>query len=358
MRPNVDIPWSIHGQIKEHAERTDKTIEEAYIETLEHGVSELPDHRKEMRLPSPDYNDFGPRLIRTQGEESHHINNSLTFQPLFHLTEDARVFRTTSSNMTADDFIGRLANLNNVGRLDREWFTVHQLGGALVGRGAANFASALREAPGRFASEDIPLYKNGHFIYFAHLAYEGEYLLIRGEIPRLEKENTFLSNVELRFITDGVPVTGSLYQRLARAMGFNELHNASPLSLAQTGYRVEEPTEPAVVDRITTDEEGYDDPSVTGLIVENPLQGNDGLLDYLKQEVDDGEQQGDASKSVSDAKTNIDVLANYDEVYCGLTHNHGAEKDREYDVKGLSATYIQSLFNRNSTWNLTIDVEW
>lgn len=352
MRPNVDIPWSIHGRIKEHAEQTDQTIEEAYIETLENGVRDLPEQRGEVTLPSPGYNDFGPRLIRTQGTDSPDINDSVTFHPFFHLGENSMEIRTRTDDMDADEFTDRLARLHNVGRLSTSWFTVHQLGGALVGRGPANLATAVREAHATFADEDVPTYKNGHLIYIANLAYEDEYLLIRAELPQLSRDKQVLSNVELRFITEGVPVTGALYQRLARAFGFNELFNATAFDLPRTGFNAPEGSTPVVSEQITTEEENYDDPSVNGLIIENPLQNNDDLLSHLKSKL------SGPDRSKSEAEHHIEVLANYDELYCDLTHNHGLSEERKYEFKGLSATYIKPLFNRNSTWNLTASVSW
>lgn len=352
MRPNVDIPWSIHGKIKEHAEQTDQTIEEAYIETLEQGVSDLPEQRGEVSLPTPDYNDFGPRLIRTQGTESQDINNSVTCHPFFHLGENPMEIRTRIDDMSAEDFFDRLARLYNVARLSTSWFTVHQLGGALVGRGPANLATAIREAHGTFADEEIPTYKNGHLIYIVNLAYEDEYLLIRAELPRVSGDKQVLSNVELRFITEGVPVTGAPYQRFARAFGFNELFNATGFTLPHTGFNAPDGSTPAVIEKITPEEENYDDPSVTGLIVENPLQDNDNLLSYLEDELSGPE------RITKEATQHLEVLANYDELYCDLTHNHGLSDDIEYEFKGLSATYIKQLFNRNSTWNLTVSIDW
>ncbi|WP_276257191.1 hypothetical protein [Halomontanus rarus] len=352
MRPNVDIPWSIHGKIKEHAEQTNQTIEEAYIETLEQGVSDLPEQRADVSLPNPGYNDFGPRLIRTHGSESHEINNSVTCHPFFHLGENPMQIRTRMDDMAADDFVNRLARLHDVGRLSTSWFTVHQLGGALVGRGPVNLATAIKQARTTFADEEIPTYKNGHLIYIADLAYEGEYLLIRAELPWISGDKQVLSNVELRFITEGVPVTGALYQRLARAFGFNELFNATKFTLPRTGFNATEDSTLTVTDQITNEEENYNDPSVTGLIVENPLQDNDDFLSYL------GDELSGPENTTKEAASQLSVLANYEKLYCDLTHNHGLSDDREYKFRGLTATYIKPLFNRNSTWNIAIDIDW
>jgi len=351
MRPNVDIPWSIHGTIKEHAELTEQTIEEAYIETLEHGVSELPE-RADVNLPSQNFRDFGPRLIRTQGTESQEINNSVTCHPFFHLGEKPMQFGTRRDNMSVDEFVNRLARLHNVGNIGSSWFTVHQLGAALVGRGPANLSEAIREAPTTFSDDDIPTYDNGHLIYFASLPYESEYLLIRAEMPRLSMDQQVLSNVELQFISEGVPVTGAIYRRFARAFGFNEVFNATELTLPRTGLEAPEGSQLTVTEKITAKDENHEDLSVTGLIVENPLKDDRELLSYLKDQLRGPESQ------TKDASTALEALANYDELYCELTNVHGISDDRDYEFRGLSATYIQPLFHRNRTWNISLNVSW
>jgi hypothetical protein len=49
-RPNVDIRWSLHGRLKEYAQREDCTVEEAYEMALMEGLPLLEesyggDHR-------------------------------------------------------------------------------------------------------------------------------------------------------------------------------------------------------------------------------------------------------------------------------------------------------------------------
>ena len=43
MRPNVDIPWSRHGRIREWADEQDMALTEAYNELLERGLNEVED---------------------------------------------------------------------------------------------------------------------------------------------------------------------------------------------------------------------------------------------------------------------------------------------------------------------------
>ena len=39
MRPNIDIPWSIHGGVREYAENHKLSITDAYAEILKKGLS-------------------------------------------------------------------------------------------------------------------------------------------------------------------------------------------------------------------------------------------------------------------------------------------------------------------------------
>jgi len=38
MRPNIDIPWSIHGQVREYAVKNEVSIAEAYVAILNKGL--------------------------------------------------------------------------------------------------------------------------------------------------------------------------------------------------------------------------------------------------------------------------------------------------------------------------------
>lgn len=38
MRPSIDIPWSIHGKVREYAVKKNISIDEAYVKLLEKGI--------------------------------------------------------------------------------------------------------------------------------------------------------------------------------------------------------------------------------------------------------------------------------------------------------------------------------
>lgn len=43
MRPNIDVPWSTHGRVKEYANDNDLSLDAAYRELIEQGLSSDPD---------------------------------------------------------------------------------------------------------------------------------------------------------------------------------------------------------------------------------------------------------------------------------------------------------------------------
>ena len=40
MRPNVDLPWSVHGSVKDYADENNLTLTEAYRTLLERGLED------------------------------------------------------------------------------------------------------------------------------------------------------------------------------------------------------------------------------------------------------------------------------------------------------------------------------
>jgi len=41
VRPHIDIPWSLHGRIKDYADEQDMTLTEAYESVLNAGLESL-----------------------------------------------------------------------------------------------------------------------------------------------------------------------------------------------------------------------------------------------------------------------------------------------------------------------------
>ncbi|WP_083860944.1 hypothetical protein [Natrialba asiatica] len=348
MRPNIDIPWSIHGKIKEYSQQQEITIEEAYIEALELGTDQLPLDGDVTSFDGREWLPFGPRLVRSAGEESHHINRVTTCLPHIYHRDQPVVTRTRNQDMASNEFVSCLSTLQSTGHLADDWFTVHQLGGAKIGRGLSNFARVIENSEGLFRNSSFPLYKQGSGIYIAELVRDSEYLIIRFELPQ---NSEVLTNISLSFIIDGYPMSGQEYYKIARAFGFKELFNARDHKCPRIGIRFDEPVEISPVEEIYKDTSD-DEPWVSGLMIENPFQSNPDLLDHLEWNSENN------PTDLKEAKTSIETLQNYNTLYCELNTHHPTSDDPEYRLESISGIYLSSIFNRNNVWNISPKVSW
>ncbi len=352
MRPNIDIPWSIHGKIKEYAEANDITIEEAYIETLNQGTEQLsiPNTSNSITLEDDqEWFPFGHRQIRTQGEESYEINDVVTCFPHIYQGKQPVRIETRRQNVSIEKFRSYLSSLQSTGYITQDWFTVHQLGGAWIGRGMKNFAQTMSKSQELFLQADFPMYKTGIVMYVASLPRKSEYLIVRAEMSR---HSGGVSDLSLRFLTDGHPVSGRRYYEIASQFEFSELFNGRDTTLLSLGAHFEESPEINVTDVITKSDSNRDEPWVSGLMVENPLQQNPKLVNQLEW------NRTTDSVSSEEAENTLDTLLNYDELYCELDHHHPVSDDHDYRLEGLTATYLSPLFDRNSIWNVSLGVDW
>jgi len=352
MRPNVDIPWSIHGQIKQYAQANEITIEEGYIEALKTGTDQLaiPDESARTTLSrEDDWLPFGPWKITSQGDESPDINDVTTCLSHFYTPEQPVKISTRRRDISVGELESMLATLQARTRISDDWFTIHQLGGAWVGRGLTNFAHGISTVEDLFAQADFPLYKQGSAVYIANLPRESEYLFLR---MNLSRRGGRISNFQLTFLLDGYPVGGREYYKIAQRLGFSELFNAKEHHLPTLRAGLEGPLEVEVVERITKGSDTQDDPSVSGLIIENPFQnGTNWATELSWDDIPDGFYQ-------NEAEAHTDVLSNYDHLYCELNTHHRLNDDANYRMRALSATYLSGLLERNHIWNISASVDW
>lgn len=352
MRPNVDIPWSIHGKIKQYAQTNDITIEEAYIEALNAGTGQLAisDDTDGLSLSrEKDKWPFGPWQIPSQGEESFHINYVTTCFPNLYTPDLPVRINTRRQNISKDEVESMLASLQTNTRITDDWFTIHQLGGAWVGRGLTNFAHALSTSKELFNQSDFPLYKQGSAIYIGSLPRENEVLFLRANISRRKEQ---ISNFSLTFLLDGYPVSGHEYYKIASRLGFSELFNAQEHHLPSLYTHFKEPPKVEVVEKVTDDNSDRDGPWVSGLIIENPFQWETGWKNKLEwKDIPDENHQKDAESAT-------ETLSNYDHLYCELLNHHPMSDDKEYQLNSVSATYLSTLLPYNSIWNISLSVDW
>lgn len=351
MRPNVDIPWSIHGEIKHYAETQDITIEDAYIEALSEGIEELPIPKNPDQVSfseDEEWLGFGPREVHSTGTESVDINNVTTCFSDFYLPNQGMKIATARQSLTPEKLVSHLASLDSTVSITDDWFTLHQIGGSWVGRGLSNLADTVEAASDLFSGADFDQYGHAVLTYIGELPRESEYIFLRGEISR---QNGNISSFTLRFLTEGYPITGKNYRKIANSLGFTELFNAREFTFNRASLRLDDPLEVTVNSRVPRDSR-YDDPYVGGLFIENPFQKFDGLEDALDW------KSPDDVPNRHQAEVALDHLAQYDELYTELPDHHPVSEEREYTMRGLSVTYLSPIFKRNSMWNIDLDVNW
>lgn len=352
MRPNVDIPWSVHGQIKEYAQAEEKTIEDAYIETLKEGLSGMPtpvQSESQFIAPSMGSYSLGPRTVPVSSEEPRDINNICTFIPRPSLPTQPVTFKTHSQPITVDDLVNGLARTSSI--LDRahdDWFTFHQLGGSWVGTDMENFAHCLRTLDDRLEEADFDTYKTGFGVYVLEFR-EREYLLLHLEIDGYSGE---IESFMLGFLTDGHPVDGSLYRKLAAQFGVSELQHGRDRDLEAFSVTPEEDIYVDVVDRMVKEERRNEEPWVTSLIIENPIQQHEGIREAVLSRADK------EFRNRPEYRNPYEHLASYDHAYVRLKNHHPQSEDREYRLNAISVEDFTPVFGRQDIWNISVSANW
>lgn len=352
MRPNVDIPWSVHGQIKEYAQAEEKTIEEAYIEALKEGISVMPtpvqSENDFIKPPMGSYS-LGPRTFPVSSEEARDINDICTFIPRPSVPSQSVTFKTHSRNATIDEIVDGLARTSSI--LDRaydDWFTFHQLGGSWVGSGMEQFVHGLQTLEDRLESADFQTYKTGFGVYMLEFR-EREYLLLHLEIDAYSKE---IESFTIGFLTDGHPVDGSLYRKIAAQFGVSELQHGKDRDLESFTISPEEDIYVDVVERLEKQGPRDEEPWVRGLIIENPIQKHEGIREAVLNRADK------KFRDRPEYSNPYEKLASYDHAYVRLKNHHPKSEDRDYRLIGVSAQEFTPVFGRQNIWNISVNANW
>ncbi|WP_136591368.1 hypothetical protein [Salinigranum halophilum] len=353
MRPNADIPWTLHGQIKDYAQANNLTIERAYIETIERGLESLP-----LPVEAEDavadyvrsYLPFGPQpLSVSEGD----INEYLTFLPRMGHPRQPVVFRALGTRRAENEelktILTRLAK--ELTHEINDWFTIHQLGGAWVGRGLHNYAHALSTTDQRWADADFRTYKTEFGLYVAELR-ENELLFIRTEAGT-HREG--VSELRVGFLTDGYPIQSSRYTRLAAQFGFDELGAGIQKTFPSLRAGFSDAIELEMVEPLLKDDRmsRRDEPWVSGGLVKNPFK-NDDVLQRLIDDTPETEVEEIFDQHLLD----IDHLQSYDKVYCEFSDHHPADEDHEYKMDAVSVTPLHRVFGRQSPVNMSISATY
>lgn len=357
MRPNVDIPWSIHGEIKEYSQSEGKTIEQAYIDVLREGLDTMPtpvQPESELAELADDFEAFGPRTIPVTNEQARDINDICTFLPRPGTPRQPVTFKSHWRSISKEDLEEALTRIaSKIQRGGYDWFTVHQLGGAWVGRGIHNFNHALQTVEARFKEADFDTYKTGFAIYLSEID-DGEFLALRAEIERYDGS---ISDLQVGFLTDGHPVDGARYKKLAAQFGLSEFQNGRDRDLQEMTVSIKDRYELDVVDTVVrkTSIGHEDEPIVAGIIAKNPIQQNEKIRRQLWSEAPERERE---MLDDSMYRPPFRALEAYDHVYISLKNHHSVSEDKDYELNAISALNFTPIFDRQNIWNLSLSADW
>lgn len=352
MRPNIDIPWSVHGQIKEYAQAEEMTIEDAYIETLKEGLSVMPtpvQSDDQFIEPSIGSQLLGPRTVPVSSEEARDINDICTFIPRPSFPMQSVTFKTRKQRTTVNEIVDGLARISSI--LDHahgDWFTFHQLGGAWVGTGMKNFVHGLQTQEDRLGDADFKTYKTGFAVYLLEYR-EHEYMLLHLEIDAYSGE---VESFMLGFLTDGHPVDGSLYRKLAAQFGVSNLQHAKDRDLEGFTLTPEEDIYVNVVEQLVKEERRNEEPWVSGLIIKNPIQQHEEIREAVLS------QANKRFRNRPENKNPYAQLASYDHAYVRLKNHHPKSEDHEYHINGIAAQKLTPVFERQDIWNISVSANW
>ena len=292
MRPSVDVPWALHGQIKDHANTNDLDIEEAYIDLLQDGLESTRESEPKPDLSSASKTDvtFIERSTATHGEvctfHQYGLGGSL-------------VFRSEKTMISHDRLEQILAEVQQFASIKPNGgsFTVQQRNGMWIGEGLSTFYDTLRNQQERYKAlpDDFELQTHhSEAALFVSTAPSGAATATRGPSaltitaqPAIAQDS--IRQFRIAFTTSGVPIDPQEFDafgdRIAMDLSYGQHRDPSRIEIPRnSGVRLE--IEP--VKRITEFSRGKE--WVTGLIVENPFyQDTERFVEFLDQGIETGE---------------------------------------------------------------------
>ena len=308
MRPNIDLPWSIHGQIKEHAEVQNIALETAYKQILQRGLNHTAQPKVgETPIPIPSGSLDRVHFTPVDDEDGQGV---VTFGNLSRITtyDPAVVLGgTADESQSWEEFresLGRIAPYLPEGGTEG-WFSIDQTTGAWFGRGLEDFVAALTKQRERYDRDKILNPHNTESAKFLCPFNEGVFCLALQ--PILDGEATWRLTAD--FLTDGIPLDTAVFREIARhfSIDLTNAHIAEP-------RKVKLPLDGKIeaAEQLTGDDEKW----VTGLIARNPLYDSPELL-----------------SDVTERPGLFRDATAYEYAEFDLPHHHLVDEDREYRLK-------------------------
>lgn len=352
MRPNIDIPWSIHGEVKEYSESHDITLEDAYIEILEEGVDKVEftggtiDSFEMREKPGEK---FGPEDIHSSENTLNTLITQLGYVDEPHQPVVFHSYQRSMSHSELEKAFRQFAGQFTV--KIRDYFTLNQEGGSWFGTGIENFLNSVKNAEERINNAEFSTYGTEPALYMASIDDENLFCLyLESHEPDYDK----VRNVKTGFMANGHPVQPEKYERYASAFGFSSLTNSRDVDCFEIQRNLDVDIELTPIKKITFDE--HSEVNVGGLVVENPFTENPDLCDAIVNEVE--ETIDDSESDPYYRRISKDDLQQNDSLFVQLENWHKMDEDYPYYLKSAKITDLSRMVDRKRTFNINLRADW
>lgn len=293
MRPNINLPDGLHGEIKYYLKQRDnlETLDDAYEELLETGLDNAP---YPATTPNQDLPTNLDRIVST-AKHGVGLNQSLMVAETMFPTSPV-VSTTSRQSQIYDpelsDILAALADLSQDGNFPRVVATISQVDGEWYALGTGEIYHALRNTEPRWNDKDTwETHKREQVTICANVSNDIKLLLGGQASPSTRPdEGVSIRDPWLTILTDGYPVTGDNVAQYAAALNFPTPKTAEKVTL--TDEFVTDPVSDGpllidpeqITDEITythrpmgsyhsvdDDDESTPDPWVSALVVDNPF---------------------------------------------------------------------------------------
>jgi len=335
MRPNIDVPWSQHGKIKQYSEKENISIEDTYLKLLETGLDSVGTvEEPRLQRASPTETTFIPCFENVHG-------TVCTFHP--YTLSGSFAFRTADTTQSLERVEHVLAELQQFAGIssDRGVFTVQQSNGLWIGHGLSAFFDTLGDQQDRY--EEVPenftlKTHNSEAALFVTSVPAGPGVAPRGPSTitisaQPAVDGNAINHFRIAIATSGIPVDPQAIDALGNRIGIDIGYGQQrePFHISVPRNKCAE-LEIQPVRKIT--DKNYGEEWVIALICENPFYRKPGkLMEYLEEGTDSGRDL-----------TYLQRYLLYNEhIWSDLVHQHRARKQPEYVGRTLKIDNLDKI---------------
>lgn len=273
MRPNIDISWSLHGDVKEHSERTGKSIEEAYVNIIKRGLNTVSDRTRRFTTETP------TGIVFSTIQEELGVGGVTLFSNFGEgIYDDPTVVRVSENNIATDQAEGILAELYHRFVLDQGRYSIHQKNAAWYGDGGVddffywldNLDELYRQSPEDY---DVKYHRAASAAFISSAPFPAKHVLVYATASRSGN----LEKFGIEFVIDGFPIEGGEFSQFADTVGVSLSHAetwSADYEAADELQRVDIGADgPITLNRKLT-REGEEE-VIEGVVCENPFYRNE-----------------------------------------------------------------------------------